>query len=110
MVDKLLAKWMIMKVNAVISHGNSEELINLQGWIAKSNFLHEHRIFEMPVLSKQLSDVNPGDYVRLTFFTRQQGIFSEPGNTLGFMDEGLRYERLDGAGWDLLYEDFPEVT
>ena len=106
-VDKLLAKWIVLDVTDVRDHGGFSSLVSVKGNIVESNFMPK-RLFELPVLRKPSECINIGDRVKFTFYTRESRIKSHPDGTLAFADQGLRYEKLVNGCWELIYEDFPE--
>lgn len=106
---KLLARWLILDIADIRDVGITN-LCNLKGSIAKSNFLSTSKSFEIPIPLLPSQCINTGDRVKLTFYTRENNIKRNLDGTLSFKDEGMRVEKFVSPCWELIYEDFLEVT
>lgn len=105
-VDKIRPAWLVMSVQTILD--TSPHLSLVRGDITNSNFL-PRKFFEMPVITKGFQCVREGDLVRLTYFTTKSQLDSYwAKKSAGFIDIGLRYERLEDEGWEKIYEDWSE--
>lgn len=81
-------------------------IMELTGWLTRSNFLTTQRKFNMPVLSLPMAGINVGDTVRLSYLVDESELNKcQKLNSIGFTDKGIRYEILGPQGWSLVYED-----
>lgn len=105
--DKIKGAWLVMHVTDIVDV--SEHLSYARGTITDSNFLSRKR-FEMPVVTKGFEQVEPGDVVKMVYFTTKSQLDSYiQRKSAGFIDIGLSYYRLDSDGcWQMVYEDWGE--
>jgi hypothetical protein len=93
-----------MDIEDIIDQPNSLSIAC--GTIIDSNFLPKKE-FHMPVITKGFEEVNTGDRVKMVYFTTKKQLEDYwQKKTCGFIDTGLRYQRLTPDGWELLYEDW----
>lgn len=103
-MSKVRTAWLLMRVTDI--RDISMTLSHLIGDIQDSNFLKKREGFNMPVITKPMRDIQPGDIVRLSYFVKEEELKAvQERKAFGFADTGMRYEVLRGDGWDLLHED-----
>ena len=107
-IDKVVAKWFILKVQDIRDHGGFSSLSTIKGAIKSSNFIIPTENYEIPASSKSIQQLDLEDIVRFTFYTHQSKVKDMASGTIAFADVGLRYEKFTSDGWELIYEDFYE--
>jgi len=112
---KIRGAYMVLEVSMVEPDRNPSYSV-ITGHIMRSNFIApptpydegNHRsTVQFSNIPIDPSIIFPGDNIKLTWFVTETDLDrARNGAAGGFSDSGMRVERLEGEGWDLLYEDF----